>query len=164
MTNTFFPSQLTEDMYNNSVYFHKILHVPTLGVADHVSEDFEEFLWDMDAANATDLIEKHPQLQEYISHIQLNTSKDWFVDHANDLARDHSNLEFLIELYIAIPKNISLTEDGKFSSCSFDGYRCQWIFAIDMKDAAEQGIKLAERMLAEKVTEARVKQGLESQS
>ncbi|HBI8878541.1 hypothetical protein [Acinetobacter baumannii] len=164
MSNTNFPSQLAEDMYNNSVIFHKIIHVPTLGVADHVSEDFEEFLWDMDAANANDLIEQHPQLRDYISHVQLNPSKDWFIDHANDLARDHSNLEFLIELYIAIPKNISLTEDGKFSSCSLDGYRCQWIFAIDMKDAAEQGIKLAEKMLAEKVAETRVEQGLESRS
>ncbi|MGQ0894504.1 hypothetical protein ACT4Y0_14955 [Acinetobacter baumannii] len=156
-----FPSALSEEMFNNNVVFSKILHVPTLNVGQKVSEDFEEFLWALDSQNADDLIEQHPKLEGFIKNVQRNMSRGWFEDHANDLANDHSDFEFLINLEIAIPFNFRFSEDGKYLSNSLGGYsRLQWIFATSMQDAAEQAIKLAEEIHAEEEQKARIEQGI----
>lgn len=161
-SNNKFPSALSEEMFNYSILFSKILHVPTLNVGEKVSEDFEEFLWALDCQNADDLIEQHPRLEGFIKNVQRNMSRGWFEDHANDLVNDHSDFEFLINLEIAIPYNFRFTEDGKYLSNSVGGYsRLQWIFATDMKDAAEQAIKLAENIHAEEELKARKEQGFE---
>ncbi|ENU42979.1 hypothetical protein F985_03878 [Acinetobacter seifertii] len=161
-SNNKFPSALSEEMFNYSILFSKILHVPTLNVGEKVSDDFEEFLWALDCQNADDLIEQHPRLEGFIKNVQRNMSRGWFEDHANDLVNDHSDFEFLINLEIAIPYNFRFTEEGKYLSNSVGGYsRLQWIFATDMKHAAEQAIKLAEEIHAEEELKARKEQGFE---
>ncbi|MFW2151884.1 hypothetical protein [Acinetobacter gyllenbergii] len=157
-----FPFQLAEDMYNTNVQFQSILHVPTLNVGHNVPEKFEEFLQDMDTQNADDLILQYPQLREFIEGVREYSDKEWSGEHATNLIRHYSNFEFLIELYIAIPRNFRFNEKGEYLSNSLGGhYRCQWIFATTMKDAAEQGIKLAEQIHAEEEAKARKEQGLE---
>lgn len=157
-----FTFQLAEDMYNNNVYFDKILHVPTLNVAQRVPEGFEEFLGDMDSRNSEDLVKQHPKLKDFMDSVKEYTGREWNEEHATYLIRHHSNFEFLINLHIAIPRSFRFTEDGKFLSCSIGGrYRCQWIFAISTKDAAEQAIKLAEQIFSEEEIKARKEQGLE---
>lgn len=157
-----FPFQLAEDMYNANVHFNSILHVPTLNVAHRVPEKFEDFLHDMDSTNGDDLIQQYPQLREFIVGVREYSDKEWNEEHATNLIRNHSSFEFLIELYIAIPRNFIFNEKGEYLSNSLGGhYRCQWIFVTTMKDAAEQGIKLAEQIHAEEEAKARKEQGLE---
>ncbi len=162
MSNNKFPSQLSEEMFNNNVVFRKILHVPTLNVDLDVSEDFEEFLWDLESQNGEELKEQHPQLEGFINNVLRNLSREWAIDHASNLVADHSDFEFLINLEIAIPFNFRFSADGAYQSNSLGrSYRCQWIFAKSMKDAAEQAIKLAEKLHAEEEKKARIEQGLE---
>ncbi|KQD29390.1 MULTISPECIES: hypothetical protein [Acinetobacter] len=162
MSTNQFPNQLSEDMFNNNVHFNTILHVPTLNVAQNVPEGFEEFLGDMDSKNAEDLVEQHPQLKQFIDEVKEYSGSEWNEEHATRLIHHHSNFEFLINLHVAIPRNFKFTEDGKFLSCSIGGhYRCQWIFAISMIDAAEQAIKLAEQIHSVEEDKARKEQGLE---
>jgi hypothetical protein len=162
ISNNKFPAALAEEMFNNNVKFHRILHVPTLNVGLKVSEDFEEFLWDLEGQNSDTLIEQHPKLEGFIKNVQRNMSRGWFEDHANDLVTDHSNFEFLVNLEIAIPFNFRFSADGKYLSNSLGGsFRCQWIFATNIKDAAEQAIKIAEKLHAEEEQKARIEQGLE---
>lgn len=139
-----FTFQLAEDMFNNNVHFSIILHVPTLNVAHRVPEGFEEFLGDMDSKNAEYLVEQHPELKQFINEVREYSGSEWNEEHATRLIRHHINLEFLVNLHIAIPRNFKFTEDGEFLSCSIGGhYRCQWIFATTMVDAANQAIRLA---------------------
>lgn len=156
-----FPFALAEEMFNNNVEFHTILHVPTLTVGQSVPEAFEEFLGDMDSKNAEDLVEQYPQLKEFIDGVNQYSDREWNEEHATHLIRHHSNFEFLISIHIAIPFNFQFNEEGKYVSNSLGGrYRCQWIFATSMKDAADQGIKLSEMIHAEEEQKARIEQGL----
>ncbi len=161
-SNNKFPSALSGEMFNNNVVFHKILHVPTLNVGLNVSEDFEEFLWALETQNGDDLKEQHPQLEGFINNVLRNLSREWAIDHASNLVADHSDLEFLVNLEIAIPFNFRFSEDGKYLSNSLGrSYRCQWILATSMKNAAEQAIKLAEELHAKEEQKARIEKGLE---
>lgn len=161
-SNNKFPSQLSEEMFKNNVIFQKILHVPTLNVDLNVSEDFEEFLWDLESENGDVLIEQHPQLEGFIKNVLRNLSQEWVLDHASNLANDHSNFEFLVNLKIAIPFDFSFGEDGANFSVSLNRlYRFQWIFAKSMKDAAEQAVNIAKKILSDEIVKARIEQGLE---
>ncbi|PPB90500.1 hypothetical protein [Acinetobacter baumannii] len=157
-----FPFSLAEEMFDSNVEFNRILHVPTLNVGERVPEGFEEFLGDMDSKNAEDLVKQHPQLKQFIDEVKEYSDSEWNEKHATRLIRHHNNFEFLIHLHVAIPRDFSFTEEGKFLSCSIGGhYRCQWIFATSMKDAAEQAIKLAEQIHDQSEAKARKEQGLE---
>ncbi|HHX4867370.1 MULTISPECIES: hypothetical protein [Acinetobacter calcoaceticus/baumannii complex] len=162
MSNNKFTSQLSEEMFKNNVIFQKILHVPTLNADLNVSEDFEEFLWDLESENGDVLIEQHPQLEGFIKNVLRNLSQEWVLDHASNLVADHSDFEFLVNLKIAIPYDFSFGEDGaKFCISLGRSYRCQWIFAKTMKDAAEQAINIAKKIRTEEIEKARIEQGLE---
>lgn len=161
MTTSKFPRELTEQMFDQNVRFEAILHVPTLSVSHSVPEQFEDFLSSMDC-NADDLIKKHPQFKSLIESILEYTDRDWNEEHAQQLARYCGDLEFLILVESAIPKNIELNEKGEFRSCSIGGwYQQDWIFATDMKSAAEQAITISEEIYEREVQKARKKQGLE---
>ncbi len=160
-TTVSFPFALAEEMFNNNVEFHTILHVPTLVVGQSVPEGFEEFLGDMDSRNAEDLVEQHPQLKQFMDEIKEYSDSEWNEEHATRLIRHHPNFEFLISIHIAIPFNFKFNEEGRYLSNSLGGrYRCQWIFATSMKDAADQAIKLSEMIHAEEEQKARIEQGL----
>ena len=161
MTTSKFPRELTEQMFDQNVRFEAILHVPTLSVSHSVPEQFEDFLSSLDC-NADDLLETHPQLHELIVSFLDYTDRDWDGEHAQQLARYCGDLEFLVLVDSAIPRNIEFDEKGEFRSCSIGGwYQQDWIFATDMKHAAEQAIKIAEDVHAQAEKEARKKQGLE---
>ncbi len=160
--NNKFPSALSDEMFRNNIIFHKIIHVPTLNIVLDVCEDFEEFLWALESQNGNDLKEQHPQLEGFINSVLRNPSREWFIDHASNLVADHSDLEFLVNLKIAIPFNFRFGTDGtNYSTSLGHSYRCQWIFATSMKDAAEQANKLAEQIHDHEETKARKEQGLE---
>lgn len=162
MSNNKFPSQLSEEMFNNNVIFQSILHVPTLNAGQKVTESFEDFLWSLESENGDDLIEQHPQLEGFIRNVQRNMSRGWFEDHANNLAMDHSNFEFLINIEIDVPFNFRFHKDREKPSNSLGRYfQRHWIFAKDMKDAAEQAINFAKKIRAEEIAKARIEQGLE---
>lgn len=161
MTIQKFPRELAEQMFDQNVKFEAILHVPTLSVRDSVPEQFEDFLSSMEC-NSKDLIAKHPQLKNLIESILEYTDRDWDGEHAQQLARYCGDLEFLVLVESAIPRNIEFNEEGKFRSCSIGGYYQQdWIFATDMKHAAEQAIKISEEIHDREEQKARKEQGLE---
>lgn len=161
MTIQKFPRELAEQMFYQNVKFEAILHVPTLSVSDSVPEQFEDFLSSMEC-NSEDLIAKHPQLKNLIESILEYTDRDWDGEHAQQLARYCGDLEFLVLVESAIPRNIEFNEEGKFRSCSIGGYYQQdWIFATDMKHAAEQAIKISEEIHDREEQKARKEQGLE---
>ena len=162
MNNQKFPRELAEQMFDKNVKFEAILHVPTLSVSDSVPELFEDFLSSMDSKNADDLISKHPQFKEIIESIKDYTDRMWNEEHAQQLARYCGDLEFLVLIESAIPRNIEFDEKGEFRSCSIGGYYQQdWIFATDMKHAAEQAIKISEEIHDREEQKARKEQGLE---
>lgn len=159
-----FTFQLAEDMFNNNVHFSTILHVPTLNVAHRVPEGFEEFLGDMDSKNAEDLVKQHPQLKQFIDEVKEYSGSEWNEEHATRLIRHHNNFEFLINIHIAIPFNFKFNKEGEYLSNSLGGrYRCQWIFATTMVDAANQAIRLAIDIHDIEEKKARKEQGLEDQ-
>ena len=161
MINQKFPRELAEQMFNQNVRFESILHVPTLSVSHSVPEKFEDFLSSMDC-NADDLLEKHPQLKSLIESILEYTDRDWNEEHAQQLAHYCGDLEFLILVESSIPRNIGFDEKGEFQSCSIGGwYQLDWIFATDMKSAAEQAIKISEEIYEREEQKARKEQGLE---
>lgn len=161
MNNQKFPRELAEQMFDKNVKFEAILHVPTLSVSDSVPEQFEDFLSSLDC-NADALLETHPQLHELIVSFLDYTDRDWYGEHAQQLARYCGDLEFLVLIESAIPRNIEFNEEGKFRSCSIGGYYQQdWIFATDMKHAAEQAIKISEEIHDREEQKARKEQGLE---
>ncbi|OTG61212.1 hypothetical protein B9T36_02080 [Acinetobacter sp. ANC 4204] len=161
MNNQKFPRELAEQMFDQNVRFEAILHVPTLSVSHSVPEKFEDFLSSMDC-NAGDLIEKHPQLKSLIESILEYTDRDWNEEHAQQLAFYCGDLEFLILVESSIPRNIEFDEKGEFRSCSIGGwYQLDWIFATDMKGAAEQAIKISEEIYEREEQKARKEQGLE---
>lgn len=161
MTIQKFPRELAEQMFDQNVKFEAILHVPTLSVRDSVPEQFEDFLSSMEC-NSEDLIAKHPQLKNLIESILEYTDRDWDGEHAQQLARYCGDLEFLVLVESAIPRNIEFNEEGKFRSCSIGGYyQKDWIFATDMKHAAEQAVKISEEIHDREEQKARKKQGLE---
>lgn len=161
MTIQKFPRELVEQMFDKNVKFEAILHVPTLSVSDQVPKQFEDFLSSMDC-NAADLIEKHPQFKKLIESFLEYTDRDWNEEHAQQLAIYCGDLEFLILVDSSIPRNFEFNEKGEFRSCSISGwYQQDWIFATDMKHAAEQAIKIAEEVRAQAEKKARKEQGLE---
>lgn len=162
MTIQKFPRELAEHMFDQQVKFEAILHVPTLSVNDSVPEQFDDFLSSMDSKNADDLIEQHPQFKDLIESFKEYTGRGWNEEHAQQVSRVCSDFEFLVLIESAIPRNIEFNEEGKFQSCSIGGYyRQDWIFATDMKHAAEQAIKIAEDVHAQAEKKARIEQGLE---
>lgn len=162
MNNQKFPRELAGQMFDSNIKFEAILHVPTLSVSDSVPEQFEDFLSSLDC-NADDLISKHPQFKQLIESFQKYTESDWNGEHAQQLALYCGDLEFLILVESSIPRNIKFDEKGEFRSCSIGGwYQQDWIFAIDMKDAAEQAIKISEEIYAREEQKARKEQGLEN--
>jgi len=161
MTTSKFPRELVEQMFDQNVRFETILHVPTLSVSHSVPEQFEDFLSSLDC-NAEDLISKHPQFKQLIESFQEYTDRDWNEEHAQQLAHYCGDLEFLILIESSIPRNIEFDEKGKFRSCSVGGwYQQDWIFATDMKSAAEQAIKISEEIYEREEQKARKNQGLE---
>jgi hypothetical protein len=161
MTTSKFPRELVEQMFDQNVRFETILHVPTLSVSHSVPEQFEDFLSSLDC-NAEDLISKHPKFKQLIESFQEYTDRDWNEEHAQQLALYCGDLEFLILIESSIPRNIEFDENGKFRSCSVGGwYQQDWIFATDMKSAAEQAIKISEEIYEREEQKARKNQGLE---
>jgi len=157
-----FPFDLAEGMFDNNVEFNKILHIPTLSVGQKVPDYFEDFLGDMDSKNAEYLVERHPELKQFINEVREYSDSEWNEEHATRLIRHHRNFEFLIQLHIAIPRDFGFCKDRKFLSCSIGGhYIFQWIFASSMNNAAEQAIKLAEQLHDREEVKARKEQGLE---
>lgn len=163
--NVKFPPQLAEDMFNEQVSFDAILHIPTIALTDSVPEAFEDFLSSMDSNSTDEIIKKHPQLNELI---------EFFKDGENHPTESASLLyrhfiysdfefEFLVQVQKPVPRNFTFTPEGKFQSCSIGGvYELNWIFAKDMKHAAEQALEIAEKIFLEAETKARKEQGIEA--
>lgn len=158
-----FPSQLTEDMFHEQVSFESILHIPTLTVTDNVPEAFEDFLSSLDC-NADNIVKKHPKLQELIGYFQDDENHP--TESASLLYRHYNysdfDFEFLVQVQTSVPRNIKFTSEGNFHSCNTGGfYQLNWIFATDMKNAAEQAIEIAENVFAREEAKARKEQGIE---
>ena len=162
--NVKFPKQLAEDMFNEQVSFDAILHIPTLTITDNVPEAFEDFLSSLDC-HADAIIKKHPQLKELIEYFQNDEnhpteSAALLYRHFNN---SEFNFEFLVQVQKPVPRNFKFTPEGKFQSCSIGGlYELNWIFATDMKHAAEQAIEIAEKIFLEAEAKARIEQGIEA--
>ena len=156
-----FPRQLAEDMFNEQVTFEAILHIPTLSFDYSVSDIFEDFIDSMiDSQNADDIVEQHPQLKNIIEFIQDDENHP--TESASVLARSCTEFEFLVLVQKAVPRHFKFTPECKFSSCTTGGYfQMNWIFAKDMTHAAEQAIKIAEKIHDEEEQKARKEQGIE---
>ena len=162
--NVKFPKRLAEDMFNEQVSFDAILHIPTLAITDSVPEAFEDFLSSLDCV-ADNIIKKHPQLKELIELLQDNESHP--TESASLLYRHFSyssfEFEFLVQVQKSVPRNFEFTPEGKFQSCIIGGiYELNWIFATDMKHAAEQAVEIAEKIFLKAETKARKEQGIEA--
>lgn len=162
MTTQIFPRQFVEDMYNNNTKFETILHIPTLNITDRVPEAFEDFLSSIDSGNGEDLIKTFPEQKWIFDLIILENDREYNEEHACNITCHFKNFEFLVLVESAKPYNFKFNSEGKYMSNTVGGFYLQdWIFAKDMKDAAEQAIKIAEKIHAEQEQKARKEQGLE---
>ena len=160
-----FPKELLSDMYDSNVRFEKILHIPTLcaSISERVSDEFQEFLGDAyEEKQSADLLAQCPTLERTLKEIRENDDiQDFAGEVAQDLYRECSDFEFLINIEIAVSYNFRFSEDGKYSSNSLGGiYQMQWILAKDMVNAAEIAIERAEALWERECEKAKREQGL----
>lgn len=162
-----FPKKLLSDMYDSNVRFDKILHIPTLcaSISERVSDEFQEFLGDAyEEKQSADLLAQCPTLERTLKEIRENDDiQDFAGEVAQDLYRECSDFEFLINIEIAVPYNFRFSEDGKYSSNSLGGiYQMQWILAKDMVNAAEIAIERVEALRKRECEKAKREQGIVS--
>ncbi|MCK4108887.1 hypothetical protein [Acinetobacter radioresistens] len=143
MTNHSFNYDLRSDMYESNAVFNHILHVPTLNIGQHVPEAFEEFIESMcDTREGNQFIEQWPRFKPMVDYMRAHADSGMESEFAQEIANHVNDFEFLIHIELAVPKNFKFNEEGKPVSWNITGWRRgEWIFASDMKQAAQLAIQ-----------------------
>ena len=154
-----FSKDLAGDMYDASIRFSEIIHIPTLDAVSP-TDQIERFSEDYLDGDRNTLSSTWDKFSKYLDSDEELPKDTWEVA---EILLDYCDKEFIFHIDIAIPHAFHFNEKGQFSSCSsgFGYYRQIYIFANSTTEAAEFGIAYAEKMHQEYENKARVEQSIQ---
>lgn len=147
-----FPYNLLQGMFDANATINEIIHLPTATLYDSASEALEDFISSIDDDFVKHTTEKFPHLRSALGCFLVNDDSDYDIENMQHLYRSAGDVEFIAQVYVAIPYNIKLDDEGNFFSCSRGGvYRTAWFFGNDMQQIAEQAIEFGNQLFEEEL-------------